>query len=138
MKADNAYEKAVSARDGFLALTAQYKEEFMDKFRSQIQKFNAGEQDVLDLLVFEGVVDDFALPPLFDDVGGSQQAKLMGAGGLIEIQNARNVRYAHFAYAEGANYLRPRHVAAGGKKFRKGVERRGAGEVVAHCVFKIA
>lgn len=89
---------------------------------SEIEEFHAGEHHVLDLAVFERIVDDLAVAALADDLRRAQQPQLVGTRRLIQSQHPCEIPHAHFGDGKRAYDLCARRVRTRAEKFGQHVQ----------------
>lgn len=66
--------------------------------------FEGGLEEVVDVVVGEGVVDRFAFAAVVDHAGVAQDAELVGDGGLAHPEDLREVGDGEFLPGEGRKY----------------------------------
>ncbi len=62
--------------------------------------FDTLQDDVVDMIIIQGIVDGLAVAAVFDQLGVFEETKLMGDGGLVHLQEFADLGHASFLFKE--------------------------------------
>ena len=62
--------------------------------------FDTLQDDVVDMIIIQGIVDGLAVAAVFDQLGVFEETKLMRDGGLVHLQEFADLGHASFLFKE--------------------------------------
>jgi hypothetical protein len=86
---------------------------FFGKMKQSLAK------NIFDMLIIQGIIDNFAFPTVFDKLGLLEYPKLMGDRGLRHAQKHRDIANTHFGAKKSGKDLDPRGISKYFKQVRK-------------------